>query len=115
MTDSKGTDNPGISGITVDDDLTTSFHLTKVDGSFARALAMGWAFIRPASTPHKVTDTPPPYVGPYKITKYVSDKSVTIDREPTWADNVKAGVPEDPAENNVDGLDVDLAMPNDIA
>jgi ABC-type transport system substrate-binding protein len=115
MTDSKGADNPGISGITVVDDLTTSFKLTTVDGSFLRALAMGWSFIRPASTPHKVTDTPPPFVGPYHLTKYVSDKSVTIDREPTWADNVAAGVPEAADENNIDGLDADLATPNDIA
>jgi ABC-type transport system substrate-binding protein len=115
MTDSKGVDNPGISGITAVDDLTTSFKLTEKDGSFIRALAMGWSFIRPASTPHKVTDMPPPFVGPYHLTKYVSDKSVTIDREPTWADNVKAGVPEAADENNIDGMDVDLAMPNDIA
>ena len=115
MTDSKGADNPGISGITVDDDSTVSFKLTAVDGSFLRALAMGWSFIRPASTPHKVTDTPPPFVGPYKLTKYVSDKSVTIDREPTWADNVAAGVPEEADENNIDGIDADLATPNDIA
>jgi peptide/nickel transport system substrate-binding protein len=115
MTDSKGKDNPGISGITVDDDLTTSFHLNAPDGSFLRALAMGWAFIRPASTPHKVSDTPPPFVGPYHITKYVSDKTLTVDREPTWADNVKAGVPETPDENNIDGIDADFTTPNDIA
>ena len=115
MTDSKGADNPGISGITVDDDSTVSFKLTAVDGSFLRALAMGWAFIRPAATPHKVTDTPPPFVGPYKLTKYVSDKSVTIDREPTWAANVAAGMPETADENNIDGIDADLATPNDIA
>ncbi len=115
MTDSKGADNPGISGITVVDDLTVAFKLSDVDGSFLRALAMGWGFIRPASTPHKVTDTPPPFVGPYKLTKYVSDKSVTIDREPTWADNVAAGMPEEADENNLDGVDADLATPNDIA
>jgi peptide/nickel transport system substrate-binding protein len=115
MTDSKGADNPGISGITVVDDLTVAFKLKEADGSFLRALAMGWGFIRPASTPHKVTDTPPPFVGPYHLTKYVSDKSVTIDREPTWADNVAAGMPEEADENNVDGVDADLATPNDIA
>ncbi len=115
MTDSKGTDNPGISGITAVDDSTVSFKLTAVDGSFLRALAMGWAFIRPAATEHKVTDTPPPFVGPYHLTKYVSDKSVTIDREPTWAANVAAGMPETADENNIDGLDADVATPNDIA
>ena len=115
MTESKGTDNPGISGITVVDDLTVTFKLSAIDGSFLRALAMGWGFIRPAATPHKVTDTPPPFVGPYHLTKYVSDKSVTIDREPTWAANVAAGMPETPDENNIDGIDANLATPNDIA
>src|SRR4051812_41972004 len=116
MTDSKGKDNPGISGIKTVDDLTTSFTLSAPDGSFLRALAMGWAYIREASkTEHKVTDLSPPYVGPYKITTYTTDKSLKIDREPTWAANVKAGVPEDPNEDNLDGIDADLAMPNDIA
>ena len=115
MTDSKGTDNPGISGITVVDDLTVTFKLSAIDGSFLRALAMGWGFIRPAATPHKVTDMPPPFVGPYHLTKYVSDKSVTIDREPTWAANVAAGMPETPDQNNIDGIDANLATPNDIA
>ncbi len=96
MTDSKGDGQPGHLGHQGRRrPRPTSFTLTEPDGSFLRALAMGWAFIRPASTPHKVTDTPPPFVGPYKITKYVSDKSLTIDREPTWAANVAAGVPED--------------------
>ena len=40
-----------ISGITVVDDLTTEFKLVAEDGAFVRALAMGWSFIRPASTP----------------------------------------------------------------
>ena len=95
MTDSKGANNPGISGIKAVDDQTVEFTLTKKDGAFLRALAMGWSFIRPASTPHKNLETPPPFVGPYKVTKYVPDKSLTIDREPSWAANVAAGVPED--------------------
>lgn len=114
MTDSKGKDNPGISGIKAVDDLTTEFTLTEPDGSFPRALAMGWAFIRPASTPHKVLDTPPPYVGPYTITNYTADKSVTVEREPTWADNVAAGVPETADENNIDGFTLEIGVPDDI-
>ena len=114
MTDSKGKTNPGISGITAVDDLTTEFKLGKVDGSFTRALAMGWAFIRPASTEHKVTATPPPYVGPYKITNYTPDKSVTVEREPTWAANVAAGVPEVADENNIDGFELQIGVPDDI-
>src|SRR5262249_34257005 len=114
MTDSKGAKNPGISGIKVIDDQTVEFDLLNKAGSFLRALAMGWSFIRPASTPHKNLLTPPPYVGPYKITKYVPDKSITIDREPTWQANVAAGVPEDPNEDNIDGIDVEIGVPGDI-
>ena len=113
MTASKGKKNPGISGIKAVDDLTTEFTLTKADGSFPRALAMGWAFIRPAATPHKKTDTPPLYVGPYKISDYQLDKSVTIEREPTWADNVTAGVPEPADENNIDGISLQIGVPDE--
>jgi oligopeptide transport system substrate-binding protein len=97
-----------ISGITVVDELTTEFKLTTVDGAFVRALAMGWSFIRPASTPRAIAETPPLFVGPYSISSYDLDQSITIDREPTWADNVAAGVPEGPNENNIDGMDVTI-------
>ena len=113
MTKSKGKNNIGISGIKAVDDLTTSFTLTKADGSFPRALAMGWAFIVPASTPHKKTDTPPPYVGPYKISDYQLDKSVTIVREPTWDKNVAAGVPQADNENNIDGINAAIGVPDE--
>ncbi len=33
-----------------------------------------------------------------------------MDREPTWAANVAAGVPEDPADNNVDGIDIAIGV-----
>ena len=113
MTKSKGKNNIGISGIKAVDDLTTSFTLAKPDGSFPRALAMAWAFIVPASTPHKKTDTPPPYVGPYKISDYQLDKSVTIVREPTWDKNVAAGVPQNADENNIDGIDAQIKVPDE--
>ena len=113
MTKSKGKNNPGISGINVVDDLTTQFTLNKPDGSFPKALAMAWAFIVPASTPHKKTDTPPPYVGPYKISDYQLDKTVTIVREPTWASNVAAGVPEKADENNIDGISAAIGVPDE--
>ena len=113
MTKSKGKNNIGISGIKAVDDLTTSFTLDKPDGSFPRALAMGWAFIVPASTPHKKTDTPPPYVGPYKISDYQLDKSVTIVREPTWDKNVAAGVPQADNENNIDGINAAIGVPDE--
>ena len=113
MTKSKGKKNPGISGIKAVDDLTTEFTLVKADGSFPRALAMAWGFIVPASTPHKKTETPPQYVGPYKISDYQLDKSVTIVREPTWAKNVAAGVPEKADENNIDGISAAIGVPDE--
>ena len=84
---------------------------TEPDGSFPRALAMAWAFIRPASTPRKKTDVPPPSVGPYRISDYQRNKLVTIVREPTWKKNVAAGVPETPDENNVDQMTVRIGVP----
>ncbi len=113
MTSSNGKENPGISGIKAVDELTTEFTLVEADGSFPRALAMAWGFIIPASTPHKKTETPPPYVGPYKISDYQLDKSVTIVREPTWAANVAAGVPELENQNNIDGIEAGIGVPDE--
>ena len=113
MTSSKGKKNPGISGVKAVDELTTEFTLVEADGSFPRALAMAWGFIIPASTPHKKTETPPPYVGPYKISDYQLDKSVTIVREPTWAANVAAGVPELENQNNIDGIEAGIGVPDE--
>jgi peptide/nickel transport system substrate-binding protein len=113
MTSSNGKKNPGISGIKAVDELTTEFTLVEADGSFPRALAMAWGFIIPASTPHKKTETPPPYVGPYKISDYQLDKSVTIVREPTWAANVAAGVPELENQNNIDGIEAAIGVPDE--
>ena len=33
---------------------------------------------------------------------------------PRWADNVAAGVPEEDFENNVDGIDLTMGVPDDI-
>jgi ABC-type transport system substrate-binding protein len=100
-----------IGGIAAVDDLTVEFHLTKADGAFVRALAMGWSFIIPAETERKITETPPPFVGPYLVSDYQTDQLLTIDREEKyWPGNVKAGVPEASDENNVDGLDLVIGV-----
>ena len=104
----------GISGIKVVSELTTSFTLTEADGSFPRALAMPWSFIVPASTPPTRSATPPPFVGPYSITRYEPGASVTIEREPSWEDNVAAGVPQADDENNIDGISLRIGVPSDI-
>jgi oligopeptide transport system substrate-binding protein len=99
-----------ITGITTPDELTTEFTLTQPDGAFLRALAMGWSFIRPADTPHEVLETPPPFVGPYSISEFEADNKVVVSREPTWADNVAAGVPEESDENNIDGIELSIGV-----
>jgi peptide/nickel transport system substrate-binding protein len=114
MEESKGKDNPGIPGIEVVDDLTVAFTLEAPDGAFPRALAMGWSYIRPSDTPHKVLETSAPFVGPYRIKEYSADKSLVIEREPTWAANVAAGVPEAPEQNNLDGIELEIGVPGDI-
>ena len=114
MHDSQGRSASTISGITAVDELTTTFRLSEPDGSFLRALAMAWAFIRPVSTPHAITDLPPPFVGPYRLSSHHEGRTATIDREPSWAANVVAGVPEDAAENNIDGVDIEIGVAPDI-
>lgn len=111
----KLTDDPKaeatISGITAVDDTTVEFKLAKADGSFVRLLAMGWSFIIPSETTREVTETPPPFVGPYKVSDYKTDKSLTVDRETEyWPANVEAGVPEAEGENNIDGIDLAIGV-----
>ena len=105
-----------ISGITVVDELTTEFTLTKEDGAFVRALAMGWSYIRQASamTPGEIPAESPPFVGPYVISDYQVDQSLTVDRQEGWADNVAAGVPEGANVNNIDGIDLEIGVPDDV-
>lgn len=112
MATASGARDSGISGIRVVSELTTSFTLTEADGSFPRALAMPWAFITPASTPPARSATPPPFVGPYSITGHEPGRSVTIEREPSWDDNVAAGVPQADDENNIDGISLQIGVPS---
>lgn len=112
------TDDPAskvsLAGVTATSELTTEFRLEKPDGSFLRLLAMAWSFIRPANTPRELLDVPPSYVGPYKIENYTADKSLTVVREPTWAANVAAGVPEGDTDNNIDGAELTIGVPPEI-
>jgi len=112
------TDDPAaaaeLSGIVAVDELTTEFTLSRPDGAFVRALAMGWSFIRPADTKRELLETPPLFVGPYKIEDYTLDQSLTVVREPSWEDNVAAGVPEGANENNIDGIELAIGVPDDI-
>ena len=78
-----------ISGITTPDSSTIQFHLIKPAGDFPFMLAMPFASARPveadkylpgsvAFDQHIVSD------GPYKITSYVPNRSITMVRNPAW-------------------------------
>jgi len=78
-----------ISGITTPNSSTIQFHLIKPAGDFPFMLAMPFASARPVEADkyipgsndfnqHIVSD------GPYKITSYVPNRSITLVRNPAW-------------------------------
>ena len=78
-----------ITGITTPDSSTIQFHLIKPAGDFPFELAMPFASARPveadsylpgsvAFNQHIVSD------GPYKITSFVPNRSITMVRNPAW-------------------------------
>src|SRR6185436_3203645 len=77
------------------------------------ALALQFACIVPADAPHRKANLPPPMTGPYKVTAHQQGKSLTIDRNPVWEQNVAAGLPVDADTFNVDGFDVEIGVPPD--
>jgi ABC-type transport system substrate-binding protein len=101
-----------ISGIVVDGDNVT-FTLSQKNGGFMNALALQFACIVPSDAPHQKTNLPPPMTGPYMVTEHTQGKSLKIDRNPIWQDNVAAGLPVDPDTFNVDGFDITIGVPPD--
>ena len=77
-----------ISGITADDktgDIT--IHLDAPDGSFSNVLAMWFVGLAPGDTPCKnLTKTPPPGVGPYKITESVPNRQFVLEKNANFPD-----------------------------
>jgi peptide/nickel transport system substrate-binding protein len=96
--------NGDISGITADDstgDITIK--LTAKNGSFSFVLAMNFAGLVPSGTPFKnQTTSPPPGVGPYKLTSSVPNRGFTLEKVPSFAD---FKIPEIPL-GNVDKVDI---------
>ncbi len=84
-----------ISGITTND--TTgqiTIHLTAPYGAFENVLAFPALGIIPAGTPLKAEPTsPPPGVGPYKVTNIVPNTSFTAVQNPYWAKMAIPGIP----------------------
>jgi peptide/nickel transport system substrate-binding protein len=99
-----GKPNGDISGITADDatgDITIK--LTSKNGSFSFFLAMNFAGLVPSGTPFKnQTTSPPPGVGPYKLTSSVPNRGFTLEKVPSFAD---FKIPEIPL-GKVDKIDI---------
>jgi peptide/nickel transport system substrate-binding protein len=77
-------------GIVADDAAgTVTFKLTHPDGDFLFKLAMPFAYALPPSTPIKPATTQSlPGTGPYMITSYKAENSLTLERNPhfkVWA------------------------------
>ncbi len=102
----KGDPDGDIKGIVTDDktgDITIK--LTDKVGSFDYVLAMDFAGLVPSSTPFKnMTTDPPPGVGPYKITKSVPNRGITLEKN---ADFEKFAIPEIPL-GNLDTIDITI-------
>jgi peptide/nickel transport system substrate-binding protein len=77
-----------IPGITADDktgDITIK--LDGPDGSFSNVLAMWFVGLTPGDTPCKnLTKTPPPGVGPYKITESVPNRQFVMEKNANFPD-----------------------------
>jgi peptide/nickel transport system substrate-binding protein len=77
-----------IPGITADDktgDITIK--LDGPDGSFSNVLAMWFVGLTPGNTPCKnLTKTPPPGVGPYKITESVPNRQFVMEKNANFPD-----------------------------
>ena len=102
-----------ISGITTSGQ-DISFKLTKAEPAFLYAVALRFACIVPGDSPHKHTTMPPAMTGPYMFTEVQPKRDFKIRRNPVWADNVKAGMIEDPGTNNIDGIDYSIMSPEQM-
>ena len=84
-----------ISGITTNNSTgKITIHLTAPYGAFENVLAFPAMGIIPAGTPMKVEPTsPPPGVGPYKVTNIVANSSFTAVKNPYWSKMNIPGIP----------------------
>lgn len=108
-----GDDDAGpLPGVRRVDRLTVEFALDAADPSFAQALALPWAFIRPADAPAAGPEGgPPPFVGPYRVALVERGQRVVLEREPSWPANVAAGAPAAPGLDALDGMAVAIGVP----
>jgi len=84
-----------ISGITTDDATgKIVIHLTAAYGPFDNVLAFPALGIIPSGSPMKVEPTsPPPGVGPYKVTNIVPNQSFDVVKNPLWSKMATPALP----------------------
>lgn len=99
-----------ISGITVSGQ-QVRFRLARANPAFLYAVAMRWACIVPADSPHKHTTLPPPTTGPYLFSRVQPKVGFTMVRNPQWPTNVAAGMIQDPGAYALDEIDYSIQSP----
>jgi peptide/nickel transport system substrate-binding protein len=101
------TKSGGIPGIKTDDKTgRIAIDLTAPQGGFANKLGLTFAAPVPPGTPAKnLTSNPPPATGPYMIVKSEPGRGWSYARNPYWAKDNAALVPEVP-DGHVDKIDV---------
>jgi peptide/nickel transport system substrate-binding protein len=92
-----------ISGITADDSTgQITIHLNTAYGAFDNVLAFPALGLVPSGTPMKnMPNSPPPGVGPYKITNIVPNQSYSLVRNPKWTSMNIPGIPAGHVDVNV--------------
>ncbi len=97
----------GIPGIKADDKTgKIEIDLTGPRGTFTNELAMLFAAVLPAGTPaHDLTADPPPATGPYVISKSEPKRRWSYTRNPVWASDNAALIPEVPS-GHFDKVDI---------
>jgi peptide/nickel transport system substrate-binding protein len=77
-----------ITGIETDDKAgNITINLSEPDGSFSHVLAMWFAGLVPGDTPcENLTESPPPGVGPYKITESVPNRQFVLEKNANFPD-----------------------------
>ncbi len=99
----------GIPGIETDDKTgKITIHLEAPDGSFESELALPYVALLPAKTPDKdLTAEPPPATGPYVITSSKPGRGWEYERNPQWAKNNEALLPQLPS-GHVDKIKIQV-------
>jgi len=105
-----GEDAGPLPGVRAVDAATVEFALGTPDPDLAYALAMPWAFIHPADAAGGEGGAPPPFVGPYRLVEVAPGARIALEREPGWAANVAAGMPEAPWQNALDGVELEIGV-----